>query len=122
MACCLFAAFLIAQCVAAVRRWGMFWGVVQIPQGEQIETFVSTLRSFLSRKWLRAAVFGLLLAEASAVSGWIYFEHGQHIVELADIWWSRLHGRQVIYVGVCGKQGESQARLVFDMNASHVTK
>jgi hypothetical protein len=111
-ACCVIAAFIMAQCIATVKRWGMFWGIVSIPEGETAETLFSTMRAFLSRPRVRAAISAVVAVEIVALSSWLYVAHGTHIAQLADVGWERLHGRQVIYSEMCGKDGLISERLV----------
>ena len=44
MACCLLAALILAQIVATVRRWGIFWGVVSPHEWENPETVFENVR------------------------------------------------------------------------------
>jgi len=111
-ACCVIAAFIMAQCIATVRRWGMFWGIVAVPQGETAATLFSTLRGYLARPKVRAAISAIAVAEIVAVCSWLYVGHGTHIAQLADVGWQRLHGRQVIYSEMCGKDGLVSQRIV----------
>lgn len=101
MACCVIAAFLVAQLVAMLRRWGMFWGVVAVPEGEVVDTAWSTVRGWLDRPRVRIAVTILALVELGFVANWIYFEHGTHIYQIADQTMSAFRGEQVVYVGRC---------------------
>jgi hypothetical protein len=117
MACCVIAAFIIAQCIATLRRWGMFWGIVRVPEGETAATLFSTLRAYLLRPAVRATVSALVVVEIMAASSWIYVAHGTHIAQLADISWERLHGRQVIYGKMCGSDGRVSERFVFPLDA-----
>jgi hypothetical protein len=111
-ACCVIAAFILAQCIEMLRRWGMFWGLVSIPEGETAETLFSVMRSYLQRPKVRTAVSIFATVEIVAVCGWLYVAHGAHIAQLADIGWERLHGRQVIYSEMCGKDGLVSQRIV----------
>jgi hypothetical protein len=112
-ACCVIAAFILAQCVATLRRWGMFWGIVTVPEGESAATLFSAMRAYLLRPKVRATIAAAAVVEAVVLCSWLYVAHGTHIAELADIGWERLHGRQVIYSKMCGKAGEVSARIVF---------
>jgi hypothetical protein len=116
MACCVIAAFIIAQCVATLRRWGMFWGIVRVPEGETAATLFSSMRAYLARPAVRATVSALLAVEIIAASSWIYVAHGTHIAQLADIGWERLHGRQVIYSKMCGTGDRLSERFVFPID------
>lgn len=112
MACCLLAAFLLAQAMAVLRRWGMFWGLVAIPEGEVADTFAARLRHWLGKRTVRRAIFALVAVELLTVGSWAYVRHGDHIVQLADIGWSRLHGEHVVYAPMCGMNGDNAVRLV----------
>lgn len=114
MACCVIAAFIVAQIVATLRRWGMFWGVVAIPEGETVTTIYARMRARMAAPRVRAAVFAVIVLETAGLSTWVYVEHGEHLVELADIGWGRLKGQDVIYANMCGKSGQTRLRLVFD--------
>jgi hypothetical protein len=116
-ACCVIAAFIMAQCIATVKRWGMFWGVVKVPEGETAATLFSTMRTYLAAPKVRAAISAIAAAEIIALFSWIYVAHGTHIAQLADIGWQRLHGRQVIYAETCGKDGLISERIVLPTDA-----
>ena len=111
-ACCVIAAFILAQCLATLRRWGMFWGLVRVPEGETAETLFSVMRAYLLRPTVRAALAVLVVVEAVALASWLYVAHGEHIAQLADIGWQRLHGRQVVYSETCGRDGIISQRVV----------
>ena len=111
-ACCVIAAFILAQCIETLRRWGMFWGIVAVPEGETAATLFSTLREYLRRPKVRAAISVLAAIEIIAVCAWLYIAHGTHIVQIADVGWQRLHGRQVIYSKMCSKNGLFSERIV----------
>jgi hypothetical protein len=91
----------------------MFWGIVAVPEGETAATLFSTMRAYLQRPKVRAAIAVAAAVELVVLCSWLYVAHGTHIVQLADIGWERLHGRQVIYSEMCGKAGEVSARIVF---------
>lgn len=116
MACCLIAAFLVAQAVAMLRRWAVFWGLMPVPEGEMADTVYTRLAALLRRPGVRLALGALLVAELTGAGTWLYVAHGAHIAQLADIGWSRLHGERVVYAGVCGPKGDSSLRLVIDDN------
>ena len=83
MACCLFAAFLFAQCMAMLRRWGMFWGLIRIPQDEIADTFYTRLAAWLARPSVRRVAAVLLAVELAGVGAWVYVEHGAHLAGIA---------------------------------------
>lgn len=112
MACCLLAAFLFAQCMAMLRRWGMFWGLVPTPSGEIPDTAYTRLKGWFARPVVRWAVAAGVAIELGLLGVWTYTEHGTHIVEIADTAWARLHGKQVVYAGTCGPTKGSRIRLV----------
>lgn len=113
-ACCLIAAFLVAQAMAMLRRWAVFWGLMPVPEGEVADTAWTRTVSWLRRPRVKMGIAALLAAELVGVGAWLYLDHRQHIVELADIGWSRLHGERVIYADMCGPNGEDSVRLVID--------
>jgi hypothetical protein len=112
MACCLIAAFLIAQAIATLHRWGMFWGLVAIPEGETVDTAFSTARAFLARPQVRRTVTAAVCVELAVLGMWTYTEHGTHIYQLADQAAARLRGEQVIYAGVCTPGTKRRVRIV----------
>ena len=114
MACCVIAAFLFAQLMAMVRRWGMFWGLVPVPEGETADTLLAWMRRTLRRPAVRAAFASALAFELVAASAWVYVQHGSHLARLADISWSYLHGEQVVYAEACGPNRPGGMRLVWD--------
>ncbi|MFN3817719.1 hypothetical protein [Blastomonas sp.] len=115
MVCCLIAAFLVAQFVAMLRRWGMFWGLITIPQGVQMDTAYSRVARVLAKPAVRRTVLATLLVELTVGSAWLYTEHGTHIAEEVDIAWSALHDEQVAYVGLCkGDDADVRVRVVLN--------
>lgn len=115
MACCVIAAFIVAQCVATLRRWGMFWGVVAIPEGENANTLFRAMRVYLQAPKARFVVLTVVAIEFATLGGWLYLKHGDHIAQLTDIAWSRLHGKEVMYVGRCATNGQTKIRVVLDL-------
>lgn len=118
MACCLLAAFLLAQAMATLRRWGMFWGIVRVPQGDVADTLAARLRGWFARPLVRRTAFALIVVELLSVGSWAYLRHGDHIAQLADIGWSRLHGEHVVYADMCGRNGDTSVRIVLN-HAGH---
>ncbi|HUD93556.1 hypothetical protein [Sphingobium sp.] len=118
MACCLIAAFLIAQAMAMLRRWAVFWGLMPVPEGEVADTIFIRISAFLRRPRVRMAAIALLLVELAGVGAWLYYDHGTHIAQLADIGWSRLHGQHVVYADMCGMNGGQSVRLVIDADGT----
>lgn len=119
MACCILAAFLIAQMMATFRRWGIFWGVVRPTEDDDpIDTAYTRVLHFLRRPAMRRAMVGLVALEAATVGTWLYTDHREHIVQLADVAWSSLQGEEVIYASQCGPNSKLPARIVLtDMRA-----
>lgn len=118
MNCCLIAAFLIAQGFATLRRWGMFWGLVEVPEGETADTLFSRMRDTLTSKRFRPVIIALAALEIVAVGIWLYRDHQQHIAEYIDVEWSRLQGEEVIYVGMCSPTGERRERVALAKGSS----
>ncbi|NWK95912.1 hypothetical protein DM806_09535 [Sphingobium lactosutens] len=118
MACCLIAAFLVAQAMAMLRRWAVFWGLMPVPEGEVADTVFTRIAAFLRRPRVRMAILALLVVELAGVGTWLYRDHAPHIAQLADIGWSRLHGQHVVYADMCGVNGEQSVRLVIDADGS----
>jgi hypothetical protein len=114
MACCLLAAFLLAQAMATLRRWGMFWGLVRVPEGEVPNTLAGQMRGWFARPAVRRTAFALVCVELLAVGSWAYLRHGEHIAQIADIGWSRLRGEHVVYAQMCSMSGETSVRLVLN--------
>jgi hypothetical protein len=114
MACCLIAAFLVAQAMAMLRRWAIFWGLMPVPEGEVADTVFTRIAGWLRRPTVQMGIAAMLVVELTGVGSWLYLEHGAHIAQLADIGWSRLHGQHVVYADMCGLHGEERVRLVID--------
>lgn len=83
MACCIIAAFIIAQIMAMFRRWAMFWGFVPVPADEPSETIFTIMRRWFSRPAVRGAFVALLLVESAVLGTWLYRDHRHHIMEIA---------------------------------------
>lgn len=113
-ACCLIAAFLVAQAMAMLRRWAVFWGLMPVPEGQVADTAFTRLKTWLRRPRVRIGMAALLVAELSGASLWLYLAHGAHIAQEADIVWSRLHGQHVIYADICGPKGGDSVRMIVD--------
>lgn len=114
MACCVIAAFLLAQCMATLRRWGTFWGLVPVAEGEVADTVFTRTSAWLARPRVRAAIAAVVVVELMTVGGWAYAQHRTHITQLADQGWSRLHGQHVVYADICGRDGSDGVRLVLN--------
>jgi hypothetical protein len=108
MACCIIAAFLIAQAVATLRRWGMFWGLVAVPEGAVVDTAMARVQGWLALPRVRLAVAVIAIVELGVVANWAYFEHGEHIYQIADQTYSAFRGERVVYIGMCGPDGQDR--------------
>ncbi len=114
-ACCIVIAILMAQIMATVRRWGIFWGVVRPDVGEDADTLVMRVRHWLAQPRVKAAVFAFAAVEMVALGSWSYVVHGSHLYRLGDVAVSRLAGVNVVYAGVCDRHGHTNfVRLVID--------
>lgn len=109
MACCVIAAFLLAQIVAMVRRWGIFWGVVRPVDGEDATTALSVTLAWLRRPQVKRAVFALGAVELALFSGWVYTAHGTHLYQLGDQTLGSIRGEHIVYAGACGPDGKDHA-------------
>lgn len=112
MACCLLAALILAQIVATVRRWGIFWGVVSPQEWENPETVFDRVAAWFARPKVRRAVFAVAAAEFAVLGGWVYFAHGTHLYQLGDQALGSLRGEQIVYAGVCGRDGTDRVMRV----------
>jgi hypothetical protein len=101
MACCLFAAFLLAQCLATVRRWGIFWGLVPVQEGEDADTFFRRMSAWLERPVVRMGVTVVVVAEMLSIGAWIYVDHGTHLARVADSTMAKLRGTPALGVDDC---------------------
>lgn len=114
MACCILAAFLIAQCMATLRRWGVFWHLLPVPEGENPDTALTRLNTWLRRPRVRAGIACAVMVELTVLGSWVYVEHGRHIAEFADVQWAHLHGERVVYAKVCDQTGQTSIRMVLE--------
>jgi hypothetical protein len=115
MTCCIVAMLIIAHVMAVLRRWGIFWGVVQPVEGEDDETVFSRMRGWLALPRVRRVVLGLVAIEMVAAGSWIYTAHGTHLYRLGDQAVGAMRGQTIVYAGVCGKDGgEHTVRMVID--------
>ena len=115
MACCVIAAFLIAQLVAMVRRWGIFWGVVSPQAHEDNGNVLGWLRARFASRGARRGLAVALMLEMGIAATWVYTAHGAHLYRLADEGVARLQGRRVVYIGLCTPNGgDHYVRLAFD--------
>lgn len=102
MACCLIAMMVLAHCLATLRRWGAFWGVVAVPEGVQYDTFMDHVRRWSARRDVRLAALALLVVEVSAFSAWVSMRHGEHV-------------REIVEIAICTASGDTRPlRLALD--------
>jgi hypothetical protein len=115
MLCCMLAALILAHAVAMVRRWGIFWGVVSPHEWENPETVFSRIGAWLARPKVKRAVFAVAVVEFAALVSWVYVAHGTHVYQLGDQALGRLRGEEIVYAGVCGRDGKDQmVRMVLN--------
>ena len=115
MACCIVAAFILAQIMATLRRWGVFWGLVTPVEGEDADTIYRRMRLWLSQPRVRAAVMALVMVEIAAFGSWVYVAHGTHLYRLADQTVGSLRGQTIVYAGTCDRTGQDRVtRIVFE--------
>jgi hypothetical protein len=113
MLCCMIAALILAHVVATVRRWGIFWGVVRPHEWEDTETVYARIGAWLARPPMRRAVFAAAMIEFALLGSWVYLAHGTHLYQLGDQALGRLRGEQIVYAGVCTRDGKDRmVRLV----------
>lgn len=108
MACCLLAALILAQIVATVRRWGVFWGVLSPHDWENPETVLDRIAAWLARPRVKRAVFALAAVELAVLGSWVYLAHGDHLYRLGDQALGNLRGERIVYAGFCGSDGRDR--------------
>jgi hypothetical protein len=113
MTCCILAALLVAHIVAMIRRWGMYWGLVRVPDGVEFDTAYQRMRRWLARPIARRIVAVLAVIEVGAFGSWLTLEHGNHLYQIGDQAIGRLRGQTIVYAQVCGSRGARSVRLVF---------
>lgn len=115
MACCILAAILIAQIMAVLRRWAVFFGVARPGEFDDPDTLPRRIRAWLARPRVRAVVGILVAVELLTAGSWVYIEHGTHLYRLGDQAYATMRGQRVIYSADCGAPGERYAvRIVLD--------
>lgn len=122
MACCILAAFLVAQAVAMLRRWGIFMGVVQPRECEDSETVFQRIGQWLRKPVVRAAVTGIAAFELAVLGIWVYAEHGTHLYQIADQTAGRLRGERIIYAEQCTPTGNATAAIRIVIAANGATR
>lgn len=113
MTCCILVALLLAHIVAMVRRWGMYWGLVPIPEGVEYDTAYQRIRRWLARPVARRVIAVLVVIEVGAFGSWVTLEHGDHLYRIGDQAIGRFRGQTIVYAQVCGSHGSRSVRLVF---------
>jgi hypothetical protein len=115
MACCLLAALILAQIVATVRRWGIFWGVVRPHEWEDQETVYGRIAAWLARPRVRRTVTALAAAELALLGGWVYTAHGTHLYQIGDQALGRIRGETIVYADICDNAGSDRTvRIVLN--------
>jgi hypothetical protein len=98
MMCCVIAAFLFAQVMAMVRRWGIYWGVVRPDENEEdLPTLGKSLRALFAKPAFRTAIIAVALIEIGSASIWLYSDHRDHIAQI---------GRSAFSLGTALQTGE----------------
>ncbi len=105
MACCIIAAFILAQIMETVRRWGVFWGVVRPQEGEEADTIYRRVWRWFARPRVRAAMMAVVLVEFAAFGSWVYVAHGTHLYRMADQTVGSMRGQTIVYAGTCNRSG-----------------
>lgn len=122
MACCLLAALILAQIVATVRRWGIFWGVVRPHEWENPETVINRIAAWLSRPRVKRTVTALAAIELVLLGGWVYTAHGTHLYQVGDQALGRIRGETIVYAPVCDNDGRDRTvRIVLNQPNSVAT-
>jgi hypothetical protein len=122
MACCLLAALILAQIVATVRRWGIFWGVVRPHEWENPETVFNRIAAWLSRPRVKRTVTALAAIELALLGGWVYTAHGTHIYQIGDQALGRIRGETIVYSPICDNDGRDRiVRIVLNQPDSAKT-
>jgi hypothetical protein len=119
MACCLIALMLFAQCMATLRRWGAFWGLVPVPEGIEYDSVYVRAGRWMSRPEVRIAVAAVVAIELAALGSWIYADHRDHIAMIAAHGWQRVTGHKALDAPICrGSDRSNRVRLVLDAGPS----
>lgn len=108
MACCLVAALILGQILATIRRWGIFWGVVSPHEWENPESVFNRMAAWFARPRVKRAVFAVAAIELAVLGGWVYVAHGTHLYQLGDQALGSLRGEQIVYAGVCTRDGKDR--------------
>lgn len=83
MICCVVASFLIAQVVAVMRRWGIFWGLLKPRDYEARGTFLRWLGVCWQKPVVRGVVAGAMAFELALGGAWLISAHGPHLLGLS---------------------------------------
>lgn len=97
MACCIIAAFLMAQCVYLLRRWGRFWCILPKDDAFDEPNIVDTLKVWLQKPFVKVAAVFLVTGEVLALGLWISESHGEHIASLYERAYKDAALEQVVY-------------------------
>lgn len=117
MACCLIAMMLVAQCMATLRRWGAFWGLVPVPDGIEYKTVFDHARDWFRRPVVRAVLAIVVVGGLAAGSAWIHGDHRHHVAQLADE--ARASGQPAIAAPACDRRGgDCQVSVALDRGNS----
>jgi hypothetical protein len=115
MACCLLAALILAQIVATVRRWGIFWGVVRPHEWENPETVFNRIAAWFARPRVKRTVTALAAVELALLGGWVYTAHGTHLYQVGDQALGRIRGETIVYADICDNDGRDRTvRIVLN--------
>ncbi|WP_324739831.1 hypothetical protein U8326_08995 [Tsuneonella sp. CC-YZS046] len=103
MMCCVIAAFLFAQAMAVLRRWGIYWGVVRAGAGEEdLPTLLGALRRIFARPAVRVAIVAIAVVEIGGVATWLYVDHGDHIAGIVGSTLAPAATARTDAVKICG--------------------
>ena len=101
MACCIIAALILAQITATLRRWSVFWGFIAPGEFDDPDTIFRRLRALAARPAMRTAMAAALALEGSALGGWVYVEHGDHLRWLGNEALARIAGAPPAAAPIC---------------------
>lgn len=120
MACCIFAAFLLAQAALLLKRWGRFWCVLRRDDVYDEPNVVDMLKVWLKKPAVRVAAVFFLSGEAVALGFLITQDHGDHLFGLAQQFFNKggedqiiytTDGGAFIYTTLCTSDGETKQLL-----------
>lgn len=113
MMCCVIAAFLFAQAMAVLRRWGIYWGLVRAgPEEQDLPTLLGAIRRILARPAVRTVILAVALVEMGGVATWLYVDHGDHIADIVGNTLAPAATAKTDAVKICGdKDGTALVTL-----------